>query len=767
MPELILSGCSPIPLAHYLKALGVLRLVAESTLGDAAAAAYWSGDNFVLISRFDREQLLSNFFYCDYQPTALVVPWSGGDFFAVNRETPAKFFEKTPTSARVIESILSTDSARFDGYRAALRATFSAMDRAGVRVKKDIEGSGGPQRRLKAEMLKSLRNSLPDGAIAWLDAAAVIEPDAVAFNSLLGGGGGSDGNSHFSDNFMQSLWMALPEFNIQRKKAVRAVGECNLFNSRAALGESLFGFQGVGTKIPELSPVLFDSTCVGGPNQTTGFEAKAGSNPWDFILMLEGCVLFAGAIGRKLDDHREPSARFPFLFQASPVGLGSSYLGESSGRELWLPLWSKPASFAEIRALLGEGRVEKHGRVVKRGTDAYVAAAQLGFDRGITAFQRVGLFKGRIGGDNYYTAIDQGRITTRRNRSVDLLKDIDNWLTKLVSASTNDKCPSSVAAKVVTLERCIADLSVALKNESSARLIGVLAALGVTERTLAKSFKWTTEIAGLSPLHGLKPQWLDDANNGTTEFRLARSIAGVRGNFGKETVWLRQHLEPLTIGAIKGRSWVKWDETPSNDVVWHEGDLTDALTAVFARRLMRAEQAGVGGWPDWSPRPARMEDITAFIEGRTNDGLLADLIWGLSLIDWEDPIHKLCHAADQTAELELLKSDPDLKFRAVPSSFYALLRLCLSHKDDDGKKGGAIPIVPAILKRAINGDGEAASILAARRLRASGRAPLVASLPVCGDIARRTAAAMLFPISAFDMGENGPLQRYILRQPKS
>jgi CRISPR-associated protein Csx17 len=42
----------------------------------------------------------------------------------------------------------------------------------------------------------------------------------------------------------------------------------------------------------------------------------------------------------------------------------------------------------------------------------------------------------------------------------------------------------------------------------------------------------------------------------------------------------------------------------------------------------------VDGWPDWSPHYARLEDITAFIEDRTDDTLIADLLWGLSLIDW-------------------------------------------------------------------------------------------------------------------------------------
>jgi len=61
----------------------------------------------------------------------------------------------------------------------------------------------------------------------------------------------------------------------------------------------------------------------------------------------------------------------------------------------------------------------------------------------------------------------------------------------------------------------------------------------------------------------------------------------------------------------------------------------------------------------------------------------------------------------------------------------------------------------------MHGDGKAASELAARRLRASGKAPLVKDLPVSGDIARRTAAAILFPISHRDFHL---LEHMILKQ---
>lgn len=41
MPAITLHGCAPVPLAHYLKALGILRLVAESEHGGGTATAVW------------------------------------------------------------------------------------------------------------------------------------------------------------------------------------------------------------------------------------------------------------------------------------------------------------------------------------------------------------------------------------------------------------------------------------------------------------------------------------------------------------------------------------------------------------------------------------------------------------------------------------------------------------------------------------------------------------------------------------------------------
>jgi CRISPR-associated protein Csx17 len=65
MPEIMLHGCTPEPLMSYLKALGVLRLIAEQA--DSEARGAWRGGIFVLSSTFDEAALLG-FFREDYKP---------------------------------------------------------------------------------------------------------------------------------------------------------------------------------------------------------------------------------------------------------------------------------------------------------------------------------------------------------------------------------------------------------------------------------------------------------------------------------------------------------------------------------------------------------------------------------------------------------------------------------------------------------------------------------------------------------------------------
>ena len=72
-----LEGCAPRPLASYLKALGVLRLVSAQI--DPEARGRWHRERFELITKLDREAL-ERFFLTSYQPTPILSPWNGSQF---------------------------------------------------------------------------------------------------------------------------------------------------------------------------------------------------------------------------------------------------------------------------------------------------------------------------------------------------------------------------------------------------------------------------------------------------------------------------------------------------------------------------------------------------------------------------------------------------------------------------------------------------------------------------------------------------------------
>lgn len=705
---LTLSGCSPVPLAHYLKALGVLRLVAESSAGDSNATAAWNADQLRLTSRFDEATLLS-FFLSNYQPTPVLAPWNGG----------SGFYKKDNREA--INAITTGKATRLSFYQSSIASAREAVEALGLKEKPDGDR--------KAQLLHLCRNNFPDDAIGWLDAVFVLGLDGPKYPPLLGTGG-NDGRLEFTNNFMQRITELMDP----------ATGEPTP-NSGRWLRASLFGRASPGSTAK--APIgQFFPGAAGGANATSGFDAPSGVNPWDFVLMIEGALLFAAASVKRLETTGDGSLVYPFCVRQAGVGYASaSTADEKDARcEMWLPIWERPTPLAELRAIFSEGRAQVSGRSARNGVDFARAAVSLGVDRGIAAFQRYG-FQVRNGLAYFATPLD--RVQVRRNSRVDVLADIDQWHDRLRGKAADG--PASVSRALNAIERSILNLC---RDGSPENIQSLLINLGQAEHALTRSFKWTSE-SFIRPLSGLRAEWLSCPD--TAEFRLAQSLAGLRSSFGKgkETLWIRQHLEPLEIGTTADHSWVNWDKTPSNDLAWHDGDLTDTLNATLSRRILRVEKSGAKGWPDWSPRYAKLVDITAFIEGRTDDALLADLIWGLSLIDWQAVAYadKQHSNHDDNTDLRYDWKTDDAH-RAIPSSFYGILKLCFRR---NGRDENPIPIVPAIHQRASAGDGVAASRLAARRLRASGEAPLVRELRVAAETAKRTAAALLFPISPRDM----------------
>ena len=79
MTDLNLHGCTREPLAGYLKALAVLRIVSEQK--DRNARGFWKGNSFVLRSIFETPQELTEFFMTQYSPSPIFRPWNNSTSF--------------------------------------------------------------------------------------------------------------------------------------------------------------------------------------------------------------------------------------------------------------------------------------------------------------------------------------------------------------------------------------------------------------------------------------------------------------------------------------------------------------------------------------------------------------------------------------------------------------------------------------------------------------------------------------------------------------
>ena len=137
MAEIVLAGCAPIPLASYLKALGVFRLVAEQK--DKNTRGCWRDETFVLDTILTTEELV-RFFLHEYRPSPIVSPWNGGSGFyfregksgekdpATGKKIKTGVRDEPTAATRIVSSFAETKSNdRLALYGAVISQTQSAL----------------------------------------------------------------------------------------------------------------------------------------------------------------------------------------------------------------------------------------------------------------------------------------------------------------------------------------------------------------------------------------------------------------------------------------------------------------------------------------------------------------------------------------------------------------------------------------------------------------------------------------------------------------
>lgn len=771
-----LRGCTPEPLGNYLKALGVFRLVAEQA--DSSAVAWWNDGVFWIGTKWSEQDLVDFFLTgvggAAYAPTPIFAPWGGrpGFYKDGNKEAKSRL-------ARIL--IHSRNDTRYRQAAETIRAIRAGLRKHGWLATKP--------KQEKFDLITSSRSAWPECAMDWFDACLAIEED-TRFGFLYGTGG-NEGSADITNNFWELIeeMLGFPKPNPDTREMLSAA----LFATCRAAGTS----RTAGQHFPSSS---------GSYNSGQGFFGSTSTNPWDVILMMEGCVLFAGATTKRLSQFGKGKAAFPFMLDYVATGEPQTTLKDEPKQdakvvrcraEFWMPLWNKPSILAELQALLTEGRLQREsGDPAQHSIQAMEAISSLGVTRGIEAFQRVALYERR--GKGYYLAASSGIYPVPRqpNVAVSMLAELADFRDQ---AYRNLREGPGVPERVLAArQRMNASMAEILRGGNQGE--SVVPNEGMHVLISVSQLEWEVSLLRdkaqrLTPAISLSTRWYRDIPD-EPEYRLARSITGIapwgkreqQGQTVQAVSALRSNLLPLT---RRGKSWY-WD-AKSRSAVWARGaSLSENLAAILRRRLIDAGKGDGDGLPLWGGEGAGFSDLLAFWNRQVDEDRLSDLIHALALVDmgnWtaenidhaqenRDPTPDLHSSAvwfgnDGAARIRtepLAWNDRELlSRRELDSAFalprvYSLLKLCfvggrLPTRPVEGRiarRTGEEPYpphAPEILNLLQAGRLAEAVEIAARKLRAKGYPPIfdpasgnALELNMTRDDCHRLAGMLLIPV---------------------
>ncbi|ROQ89906.1 type I-G CRISPR-associated protein Cas8g1/Csx17 [Desulfosoma caldarium] len=691
MNDVVLQGCTSTPLASYLKAVGVLRLLSRK---DSTIRGYWDADRFVLRTTFQRDDVVK-FFLEEYAPTPVLAPWNGG----------SGFYEKD--NKKALETIRGSTDPRFHLYQQCLNIAEGAMQ--------GMDRSASPKGQEKTNLQMLLRSQMPEEVLHWFDAVVLLTAGTAKYPPLLGTGG-NDGHLDFSNNYMQRLLDVLVDNPYAPKS-----------KTKQWLVMALFAEPAPGMKKSAIGQ--FSPGHVGGPNATTGFKSHSLMNPWDFVLMIEGAMAFAAAAVRR--HANEPSGVLSYPFTVEAVGAGSGAVGPEDSKnargELWMPLWSQPAIYAEVQALMAEGRVVLGRQPARDALDFVRAVHRLGAYRGVHTFQRFGLLK--RSGDNCL-AVPLGRVEVNEKPQEPLLDELDRelWLVEFRRFASKNNVPIRIQSLRKRLEDRLFEFSGKQLRPLEAQEMLIL--LREIQATLALSSKGRKDVP---PVPKLSHRWVAAADDGTPAFRIAKALAGLRGLEG-EPMPLRAHLYPVS---PRSNEWLTSDAQQQGR--WYCGQkkrLQDQLVDILQRRLRLTKDLNLSDKPLISSAGAGLDDVGAFLRSSHMDERIQALMGGLSLCDIPREESPSTDGGALPAAFVLLK------FAVTPDRI--LRRLGWLHDHEH------VALPTGMIEQLLGGNhGNRAVLTAWRRLHASGLTPVVPlrDLPLLAGIdPRRAAAALIIPL---------------------
>lgn len=452
-----------------------------------------------------------------------------------------------------------------------------------------------------------------------LFAAHVVPRDRAHFNPLLGSGGNA-GKRAFSDGWNKAV-------NELQKESVKPSG-----NARQEL-ESLLQGGPHSWLLKKLNAASWFSDANKLYNSGQNPYREGLISPWAMALACEGLPFFAGAASRRLGARARAIGAFPFVTQAAAPNT-SGEAGRDNA-EVWAPVWDRPMTLPEVRALFARGRAEVRGRGAVTPAAFATAIRKRGVDAGITGFLRFSL--GRTTSANTFEPRFEGRIELPAgdapNHATEAATPLASALERLLALV--DRLPRDenkgkrwrFAGLRGPIERAMIQLAASPSNPAAACVLldAVVAALDKVDRNQsyrARQISWEP----------LPVEWLPALISGEApplEARLA--LAAVSGfpadrpfalyRFGVDWRYGR-YVHPK-------QAPLRW--------VWGPGTLPHVLANVLARRVLDWEKATKDNSREEPPArilPASCQHVNAWLDGQLDESLLERWMSRLALFDW-------------------------------------------------------------------------------------------------------------------------------------
>jgi CRISPR-associated protein Csx17 len=700
----ILKGCAPAPLANYLKALGILRLVGEQV--DPQARGWWDGERFCLLSKLSKEEL-ETFFLEKYEPTPFFNPWGARSGYYPGPP------EKTARAALI--AIEESKSDRLARFREAISL-----------IRKVITEGGGekPEKADEPLMLRKIQLRLRGPGLEWLSTVVADFGDQYLKPAIFGTGG-NEGSGGYTAGYLGAIIET-----IHNEKWKPHIGS-SLWSDGSNRDAWNGRFQPPGksgTKAPK-------KETVAGPFRQ--FLPEGEGSPWDLILAFEGALVIQSGVTRRTNNDRHRFLSSPFSF--SPLGMGAGSSSEMDefvlnkgvknlGRgEQWFPLWGAPSTFVEIQQLFREGRCGNGRKSAKQPLDAARAICGLGAARGITFFLRYGYLQR----DNLAThfAVPLGQIQVRENSNARLIDDLSGWLDRLHKCARNKNAP----ARLIQAERRLSNtVFAALTHDQTAESWQAIL-LAATEIEALQATGTAVDEGRMTPIPPLRPEWVGTVDDGSPEIRLAVALSSAAASYskGRPDDPVRHHFLPLESNA---RRFKITDKKLVNDprVVVSGRDPLRDLAAIVERRFVEASQKGqrLSRLVSAAGCGARLDDISVFLTGALDHDKLFGLARAFMAIKWDQwtPEH---HARNATSATQ-------------PPECWLALRLCCLAWPLTGSQN--ISADQRIIRLMVSDKPAQAIRIAVQKLKSVGIRPPVYGGSTNKVTARLWAAALAFPI---------------------